>query len=163
MVVGAHAVMVHGFARLSSDIDFVVHLPLTDDPKVEAVLRGLGHQKIERRRDEWGHRLVVEAGGLEIEVFLTPPNPVYDREYSRRVVVDFRGEPIPFLSAEDVVVRKLVNTRLRRGHDYDDAVGVIVVQREHLDREYLRTHCAFYRVGELLERAFKDAEAADSR
>lgn len=159
MVVGAHAVMVHGFARLSSDIDFVVHLPHADEPKVEAVLRAMGYQEIERRSDEWGRRLVVETDGLEIEVYFTPPNPVYDREYARRIVIEYRGEALPFLSAEDVVVRKLVNTKLRRGHDFDDAVGVLIVQGDRLDREYVRTHCTFYRVGDLLERAIKEAEA----
>ena len=162
MVVGAHAVMAHGFPRTSTDIDFVVHVPFSEEPKVEAMLRGLGHEEIERRKDEWGRRLVVESDGLEIEVFLTPTHPVYDREYDRRVVLDYRGEPIPFLSPEDLVVRKLVNTKLRRGHDFDDAIGVLVVQRDRIDRQYLRTHCGFYRVGELLERAIKEAEAADA-
>lgn len=163
MVVGAHAVMAHGFARMSSDIDFVIHLPLADEPKIAAVLREMGFSEIESRRDEWGRRLVVDAGGLEIEVFITPPNIVYDREYARRTIIEYRGEPIPFLSPEDLVLRKLVNTRLRRGHDYDDAVGVLIVQRGKIDLAYLRQHCALYRMCDVLERAVAKAAAAEQQ
>lgn len=159
MVVGAHAVAAHGFARMSSDIDFVLHLPLTEEPAVERALSEMGFTAIERRRDEWGRRLVVEDEGLEVEMFLTPPNIIYDREYSRRVELDYHGERVPFISPEDLVLRKLVNTRLRRGHDYDDAVGVLAVQQGRVDLQYLRQHCALYRICDLLERAISKAEA----
>lgn len=157
MVVGAHAVAAHGSARMSSDIDFVLHMPLTREPEVGATLSEMGFAQIERRRDEWGRRLVVEEGGLEVEIFLTPPNVVYDR----RVELEYHGERVPFLSPEDLVLRKLVNTRLRRGHDYDDAVGVLALQRGRLDLGYLRQHCAVYRICELLERAIAKAEATE--
>lgn len=87
-------------------------------------------------------------------------NPVHDREFDRRVGVVIRGEDLPFLSAEDLVLRKLVNVRLRRGSDYDDVVSVLATQGGAIDLAYLRAHAGFYRVGELLERAVKEAENA---
>jgi hypothetical protein len=116
----------------------------------------------ERIDPQWGKRLAADLpSGLTLEIFFTPPNPVHDREYSRRVTVELLGEPIPVLSAEDLVLRKLVNIRLRRGIDYDDAVGVLARQGDRIDLAYLRAHAGFYRVGEALERALKDAAAAE--
>ncbi len=73
---------------------------------------------------------------------------------------DLDGARVPFLSPEDLVLRKLVNTRLRRGYDYDDAVSVLIVQADSFDHAYLRAHCALYRVCELFEKALAEADAA---
>lgn len=163
MIVGAWAVMVHGWPRSSSDIDLVVQLPFAERAPVEDVLRKLGHHQFEERRDEWGHRLAVELENeMELEVFFTPPRPPYSEEYARRVVVDVEGEAVPFLSAEDLVLRKIMNTRLRRGHDFDDAVGVLHVQKGKIDIARLLERAAFYRVNGKLQQAIEAAEKVDS-
>jgi hypothetical protein len=116
----------------------------------------------DRTDPQWGKRVAADLpSGLTLEVFFTPPNPVHDREYSRRVTVLLGGEGIPVLSPEDLVLRKLVNIRLRHGIDYDDAVGILARQGARIDLAYLRAHAGFYRVHEHLERAIKDAAAAE--
>lgn len=164
MLVGAYAVAAHGFPRASGDIDFVVHLPFSEHGRVREILERERLADIHERVDElWGKRLAADLpSGLTLEVFFTPVNPVHDREYARRVMVQLHGEQIPVLSPEDLVLRKLVNIRLRRGLDYDDAVGVLARQGSRLDLAYLRAHAGFYRVQEHLERAIKDAAAAES-
>jgi hypothetical protein len=163
MVVGALAVAVHGAPRTTADLDVVVHIPLERKAEVERVLRALGHADVEERRDEFGFRFaVVGPEGAEVEVFLTPPRPPYASEFQRRVFADFRGEQIPFISPEDLVLRKLVNTRLRRGLDYQDVVSVLATQGPRFDHAYVRGRCALYRVCDLFERAVKDAEAAEA-
>lgn len=163
MIVGAYAVAVHGLPRSTNDLDFVVHMPFESRRAVSDLLTRFGVAAVHERIDpQWGKRVAgTLPSGLVIEVFFTPPNPVHDREFDRRVLVPVRNEELPFLSAEDLVLRKLVNLRLRRGSDYDDAVGIIATQGEALDLAYLRAHAGFYRVAELLERALKDAAAAE--
>lgn len=163
MLVGAYAVAAHGFPRSTGDIDFVVHLPFEERARVHAAMDRHGAVNIHERVDpQWGKRLAADLpSGLTLEVFLTPHNPVHDREYARRVTIDLEGEPTPVLSPEDLVLRKLVNIRLRHGLDYDDAVGVIARQGSRLDLTYVRAHAGFYRVGEHLERAIKDAAATE--
>lgn len=113
MVVGALAVSAYGFPRASDDIDIVIHLPFTQRARVAGVVRGLGVETIEEAKDEFGQRLVFEAiPGLKVELFFTPPNVVYDREYARRRTLGLHGEQVPLISPEDLVLRKLVNTRL---------------------------------------------------
>ena len=160
MVVGALAVTLHGAPRTTSDLDLVVHIPLERKGEVERVLRAMGHAEVEERRDDFGFRYaVVGEKGAEVEVFLTPPRPAYSDEFRRRVMVEFRGEQVPFISPEDLVLRKLVNNRLRRGIDYADVVSVLITQGPRFDHAYVRGRCAVYRVCELFERAVKDAEA----
>jgi hypothetical protein len=163
MVVGAFAVSVHGLARMSADIDLLVHLPFEQRDVVVDLMCAHGLSNVEERVDpQWGKRLAADLpSGLALEVFFTPLTVVHDREYDRRVFLEILGERVAFTSAEDLVLRKLVNTRLRRGLDYDDAVGVIATQGAKLDLGYLRTHAGSYRVADVLERAIKDAAGAE--
>lgn len=164
MVVGAWAVAVHGLVRTSGDIDLVVHLPFETRGRLVEILASHGIKETEERIDpQWEKRIAADLpSGMMLEVFFTPRPPVHDREFDRRQVIEVKGEPIPFTSAEDLVLRKLVNIRLRRGQDYDDAVGVIARQGAKLDLAYIRAHAGSYRVGDLLDRAIAEAEAAGS-
>lgn len=163
MVVGAFAAMAHGHPRATSDIDFVIHLRFSERERVVSLLRQQGHEEIAERKDEFGQRLVADLpSGLQLEIFFTPPITPYDQEYARRVEIEVQGEKISFLSPENLILRKLVNMRLRRGMDYDDVVAVLAVQRDDVDLAYLRNWCALYRVCETLERAVEDARALES-
>lgn len=163
MIVGAYAVAVHGLPRSTNDIDVVIHMPFDKRGPVEELLRRHGVTNVHERLDpQWGKRLAgTLPSGLIIELFFTPPSPVHDREFQRRVVVVIRGQEVPFLSAEDLVLRKLVNLRLRRGSDYDDVVSVLAMQGDAIDLGYLRAHAGFYRVGDVLERAIKEAAGSE--
>lgn len=164
MVVGAWAVMAHGWPRSSSDIDVVVQLPFAKRKPVVDLLHAMGYKELEERKDEWGQRVVAQlADNLELEVFFTPPRPPYDEEYARRVVIEVEGEPVPFLSPEDLVIRKLVNTRLRRSIDLDDVIGVLVTKRGTLDMERIRAKATFDRVEAKLNEAIAAAEATERR
>lgn len=116
MIVGAYAVAVHGLPRSTNDLDFVVHMPFEKRGSVAELLERHQVNVHERLDPQWGKRLAGSLpSGLMIAIFFTPPNPLHDREFERRVVVPVRGQDLPFLSAEDLVLRKLVNLRLRRG------------------------------------------------
>lgn len=121
--------------------------------RLRPLLDDLGEGPVEERQDpEWGKRLVtVHPSGLDIEVFFTAGHPLYDREFERRVEIPLEGQPVPFISPEDLVLRKLVNTRKRRGQDWEDARSIARVQGPNLDLAYLREHCAPHRVCDQVE------------
>lgn len=161
MVVGAYAVMAHGTPRTSADLDVVIHLPFAQRADALRALEPVGLTDLEERKDEFGQRVVgTLPSSLELELFFTPPIAPYADEYRRRVEIEFRGARLPFISPEDLVLRKLVNTKLRRGLDYQDAVGVLAVQGHAIDLNYLRARCGLYRVCDLLDRALAEAKAA---
>ncbi len=148
MVVGGFAVMAHGRPRATEDIDISIHLPFQDRDQVRPILEELGDGPIEERQDpQWGKRLAtLLPSGLDLEVFFTHGHPLYRREFERRIDVELEGQQVPFISPEDLILRKLVNTRKRRGDDLEDAFAVAKVQGENLDLAYLREHCAPHRV-----------------
>lgn len=160
MVVGALAVSAHGEPRTTEDIDIVFHLPFEDNDPVERVIHDLTDQPLEERKDEMGHRLVTFLpSGMMLEAFFTYGHPFYKEEYDRRVVIEVDGTPVPFISPEDLILRKLVNTKMRRGVDLQDAFAVAQVQGDDLDYAYLREHCAVHRVCGLVGR-IEDASMA---
>lgn len=162
MVVGAFAAMAYGHPRTTTDIDVVLHLPFAERGSVVPLAEELGDGPLEERQDpQWGQRLVaLLPSGVELELFFTKGHPCYAREFERRVLITFRGEQIPFLSPEDLILRKLVNSKLRTKHDIDDAVNVARVQGDRLDLGYLREHCGVQRVCGLLEEVLEEAGLA---
>lgn len=162
MVVGAFAVMAHGRPRTTADIDISVHLPFEDRDEVYALLLDLGEGEIEERvAAEWGKRLVTtHPDGLDIEVFFTAGHPLSQREFERKQMKAFRGQEIPFISPEDLILRKLVNMRKRRGQDWEDAVSVARVLGPQLDISSLRGHCAVHRVCDQVDRLAEIAQGA---
>lgn len=159
MVVGAFAVMAHGRPRTTADIDISVHLRFEKRERLRDLLEGLGEGLEERVAPEWGKRVVVtHPSGLDIEVFFTAGHPFYAREFERKVKKPFRGRPVPFISPEDLILRKLVNTRKRRGPDWEDAVSVARVMGSQLDLAYLRENCAVHRVCGQVDRLARTAD-----
>lgn len=163
MIVGGFAVMAHGRPRTTADIDVSVHLPFSERDRLRGLLDDLGEGPIEERSDpQWGKRLVTShPSGLNLEVFFTAGHPLYEREFDRRVEIALEGETIPFISPEDLVLRKLVNTKKRAGEDYDDAFSVAQVQGEGLDFDYLYEHCAVQRVCGLVDELADVVEEQD--
>lgn len=161
LIVGAFAVMVHGMPRFSSDLDIVVQMPFERRGEVRGLLEGADVVEFEDRVDEmWGRRLAGRAPeGLVLEVFFVPHTVVHDREFERAVETTVAGESVRFISPEDLVLRKLVNTRLRRSTDYDDALSVVVRNWDTFDRDYVRENCAPHRVCPLFDRLLADARA----
>lgn len=158
MVVGAFAVMAYGFSRFSDDIDFAVDLRFDDRDEIGQIFEDAGWPYEKKVDPVWGKRLMADhTTGMKIEVFFLPDHPLHQRELQRRRIVEYHGKEIPFISPEDLVLRKLVNTKHRRGHDFDDALSVIAVQGEDFDIDYVRDHCATHRVCDRFEQALKEA------
>ncbi len=159
MVVGAFAAAAYGEPRFSQDLDIVIHLPFADSERVQAVMEAAGCNEFQERRDpQWGHRLVaMTPEEIPIEFFFTPDHPLFNREFDRRRLVDVGEGSAWFASAEDMILRKLVNTKLRRKHDLRDAVAMLAVQGNGIDLAYLRAHCRPQRVCALLEAAIEEA------
>lgn len=149
MVVDGFAVMAHGRADATGNIlGVAVHLPFEDRDQTRPVLEELADGPIEERGDpQWGKRLItLLASRLDLEVFFTHGQPLYRRAFERRVAIEVQGQPVPFISPEDLILCKLVNTRKRRANDLQDAFAVAQIQGDNLDLSYLQEHCAPHRV-----------------
>lgn len=159
MIVGAHAVFVHGFPRTSLDLDIALPLQPEERDRVRVALEGKVFDSFHWAVDpEWGQRYRCKHGsGLPVELFFSGHTEVGRREFGRRVAKKVRGTSVWFISPEDLVLRKLVNCRLRSGVDFDDVVGVLRVQGTKFDSAYVKNHCAVYRVCGLFDQALRFA------
>jgi hypothetical protein len=144
IVIGGVAVAVWGEPRVTRDVDLKILLvrdeaerllnvltpnysPLLPDP-----LRALREQAM---------LFIQDAAGTRLDLLLA--DTPYDVEAIRRArIAEVEpGAPISVCSPEDLVIYKLISTRIR---DHEDAAGVIRRQAENLDDDYvLKWLCQF--------------------
>lgn len=142
VIFGAVAVGVWGRIRSTLDVDFMV---LTDDAGLTAIERDAAHAGVPIDRDwlDWNPR----RQGIQLRLMLDPFRADIVRTVSahdaatmeRRRRVDWLGRPVWVVSAEDLLLQKLV---VQRDYDLADAVTIVEEQRAQLDQVYLRTWAA---------------------
>jgi hypothetical protein len=171
VVGGSLASSLQGIPRATFDVDLVAELAASE---VDAFVRALGERFYadeERIRDGVARRasfnVVDLENGFKADVYLAADDELGRLQHARRQTIEIEpGLALPFASAEDVVLHKLRWFRL--GGDVSerqwlDAMGVIRVQGERLDRAYLEHWAREIGVADLLSRAFAHAGAGDDR
>jgi hypothetical protein len=93
---------------------------------------------------------------LKVDFWLPKPEP-FDREMMRRrTQVTLFGEPAWVSTAEDVILHKLVWNRISPSdRQLGDAAGVIAVQDDALDKNYLRHWAQELKLSADLERLLR--------
>ncbi len=157
-----------GVARSTLDVDLVADLreeqtePFVARLSADYYVDGEMIRDAVRRRDSFN--LIHLATMLKIDVFI-PKLRAFDREAFSRVTHERLGtgadaREFPLTTAEDIVVHKLEWYRLGGGaskRQWEDAVGVLKLQGEALDRRYLEHWAKQVGVDDLLRRALDDA------
>jgi len=134
---GAVAYGFWGAARGTQDLDLNVFLAAEQaEPAIE-VLRQAGvrldpHEALDSARVRGDARGFF--GDMPVDVFFLSI-PLHRSAAARTVAVTMLGRPLQILSAEDIVVLKLL---FFRGKDLVDVERVLAVQGRLLDRTYIR-------------------------
>jgi hypothetical protein len=139
MVIGGLAVAVRGRPRMTRDADVTIGLDKSELPQVLAAVGDTGFAP--RTADP--ESFVAETGVLPLsrrsdgwEVDLIFAGSPYEHEaIARASRQELQGVSLPVISAEDLVIHKLVAGRPR---DIDDAEAVIARQGERFDRAFVR-------------------------
>jgi hypothetical protein len=152
LLAGSFSSNYYGIPRSTHDADFVVELQgrpiMSLQPHLDPTLR-LDPQ-VEFEAVTGTQRNVVRAKGVafEVELFRLSDDP-HDRErFQRRRTVALLGREISLPSPEDVIITKL---RWLREKDREDVAGVIAVQGDALDWEYIDRWCDRHGTREVLE------------
>lgn len=142
-VIGGIAVRVYGIPRPTYDIDFTVALDRKRLPDFYQSVRDLGYTVPEQYATGWVDRvagmpvvkarLYLEGRGIDIDVFLAE-SPFQEELLARRRRVQIDQLAVSFVSAEDLILLKLLSHRPR---DIGD-VGDILFTQGELDQAYLR-------------------------
>ncbi len=135
---GANAVAYYGTPRATADIDLNVFVRSSRASDVLAALGGLGAATSSPKLVE----LIERDGQARIFWEKTPIDlffsydPLHDSSMERRRLVDFGGDTIHVLSAEDLMVYKAV---FNREKDWRDIAEMIYAAEGSLDFDYVRS------------------------
>lgn len=136
MVFGGFAVLHWGEPRLTRDVD--IKVLLGERPLVEVVAR-LTRTFTARVPDpvtfaeDLGVLPVADLDATPIDIVLGHL-PLESEAIARAIDLPIGDRSVRLCTAEDLILHKLVSDRPR---DFEDVVGVVLRQRERLDRAYL--------------------------
>jgi hypothetical protein len=161
---GSFASSVHGLARHTQDIDLVAELPLG---AVDGLVGRLGKdfyvdaeaaRQAVRSRDCFN--LIHRETAIKVDIFVRGDSAFDREEFARAVSVPGLGTMIRVKTAEDTLLRKL--RWYRDGGDasdrqWNDALGVLRVQKDRLDRAYLERWAAELGIADLLRKLLESA------
>jgi hypothetical protein len=134
---GANALAYYGTPRATADIDLNVFVPVSRAREVVRVLGELGVRQPEvsfLERAERDGQITVHWERTPIDLFFSY-DPLHDSSMRRRRRVDFGGDPIHVLSAEDLMIYKVLFDREK---DWNDIAEMVYAANESLDFDYVR-------------------------
>jgi hypothetical protein len=169
LVGGSVASSLTGEPRSTLDVDLVVAMSEAD---VEPFLSALGKEfyadadALRRAiRGRSSANLIHYGSSTKVDLFIAGGTPLDEEQLARRRRVRVRNEPEGHLyvyAPEDILLQKL--RRYRLGNEvsdrhWRDVLGIVLVQGDALDEDYLRRGAAVLRVSDLLERALGEGRA----
>lgn len=165
---GSLASAVHGVLRATVDADVVADLHLKHAEPLARALSGAFYVDAESIRDAIRHQSSFNVIHLEttfkVDVFILKGRPFDAAQFARRTAQVVATDPersAYVASAEDTILAKL--EWYRKGGEvseqqWRDVVGVLKVQSDRLDYDYLRHWAVQLDVVDLLERALKKTD-----
>lgn len=147
IVTGSIASSYYGYPRATHDIDFVVETPRVDISKIQNAFGRLDSNFL-FDRDNFLEILENSSqfdiyhieSGIKIDIWVLGTDPFDNEKFRRKHFVSIDDIKIPFISAEDLILTKLLWCKeVESERHMRDCVGVFKVQGDKLDQEYIRT------------------------
>ena len=143
LLTGSMASNFWGIPRTTHDLDFVIQLPPAAVPRLLQAFRGgffLDEQAVRAAfKPPFQFNAIDERSALKVDFWLMKPEAFDQELFARRMKVVVFGESAWIATAEDVVLHKLFWNHLTPSErQLGDAAGVVAVQGEVLDKNYLR-------------------------
>ncbi len=165
---GSFASAVHGVMRATMDADIVAELR---PEHVESLAQALGdtfYADAEMMRDAVRRHSSFNIIHLEtmfkVDIFVSRPRAFDRSQLARRQLHLLSAEPERYAyitTAEDIILAKLEWYRMGGAvseRQWRDVVGVLKVQGDRLDRDYMHRMAAELNILALLEQAIEEAE-----
>jgi len=164
---GSLASAVHGVMRATMDADLVADLHMDHVDLLAQALGDTFYADAEMMRDAVRHRssfnLIHLDTMFKVDVFVAKQREFDRSQLARREACILSDNPpvrAYITSAEDIVLAKLEWYHIggrTSDRQWRDILGVMKVQENRLDRDYLRRIAATLSVSDLLEQALDEA------
>lgn len=160
MVTGSLAVNFYGVPRTTHDIDLVVQIRSSDANRLAQQFPVDFYADPEMIRQAVEHQfmfnIIDPASGLKIDFWILKRDAYDIERFRRRCEQVIFGRTIWMPSPEDVILSKLTwYKEAQTDKHLNDARGVWELQKETLDRTYLRLWAGKLSVGDWLEQLDK--------
>jgi hypothetical protein len=108
LVIGGIAAILHGVPRATFDLDIIIRAtPDNARHLLEALLdAGLGTAAMTTPEAVLSNEISIFRDRVRIDVQTSTPGIDFDSARTRRVLMDYRGVPIPVLSRQDLIESK---------------------------------------------------------
>lgn len=163
---GSIASSAYGVARSTLDVDMVANMNSDQGQDFAELLKKDFYVDIDTINkaiaQHSSFNLIHLDSMLKIDVFIHRDQPFSNRVFMRREekrVSEDIPEKLCFPSPEDIILIKLdwyKSAGESLSHQWNDVLGVLKVQGEKLDQNYLKTWAMELSVSGLLERALED-------
>ncbi|MBC8229537.1 hypothetical protein H8E77_08325 [bacterium] len=164
---GSIASSAYGIARATMDIDLIANL---DQHHVEPLVRNLESEYYidagmitDAIRRHSSFNIIHLETMIKVDVFVLKEQPYHQKTFERKRIDTLDEESARgfyFASPEDIILNKLEWYRMGgevSERQWLDVLGVLKVQRDLLDTEYLRYWASELKLSDLLNQAFDDA------
>jgi hypothetical protein len=146
-----------GIPRTTHDLDFVIQLPPSAAPQLVSAFSPeffLDEEAVRAAyRPPHQFNAIDSRSALKVDFWLPKPAPFEAEMLRRRVRVTLFGELAWITTAEDSILHKLSWNKITPSErQLSDAVGVLAVQGEKLDRFYLKKWAEALQVSNELEK-----------
>jgi hypothetical protein len=166
---GSMASSVHGEARLTQDLDFIVRMQPEQVPGLVASLGDAYYADPDMIREAIEHRssanVIDLTVGLKADIIVPAISPFVESEFKRKSLAKLSAHPDApegfVCSAEDIVLQKLRWYRMGgevSDRQWRDIQGVLIHQAGRLEENYLDRWADYLSITDLLQRAREDAK-----
>ena len=171
LIGGSFASAVHGIVRATMDVDLVADIKPSHISSLVALLENEFYIDAEMILDAIQHTSSFNLIHLEtmfkVDVFILKQRPFDLNQMQRRIsqsVGDSPGDQAYFSTAEDIVLAKLEWFRAggeTSEQQWRDILGVLDLQSDRLDLEYLKKWAATLGIRDLLQRAIQAVQGKE--
>ncbi len=165
---GSLASAIHGVVRTTLDTDILADLNLRQAQPFAELLAGAFYLDLDTVRHAIRQRssfnVIHLATMFKVDIFIPKERPFDQQQLARRqswIVDPDSGRTIYVATPEDTVLAKLAWYRLGdevSDRQWRDVLGVLAVQGDRLDFNYMRQWASSLGVSDLLERAMREVK-----
>jgi hypothetical protein len=160
---GSIASSLAGEPRSTLDIDVVVALDEADLPRLVAALIPdfyVDEDALRRAvRTRTSANVIHQASQIKVDLFVAGGTPLDEQQLKRRRRVVMSATTLYVHPPEDILLQKLRWFRLGgdvSDRQWRDVEGIVRVQGDRLDRDYVREHARAIGVDDLVDRLFEN-------